>query len=364
MAETAEVIDVEAHEMLPATTPVGQVSIYRSQEPEDQLAEAQARARVLVTVVREQGLAKKFRGDREHVQVEGWTFLASQFGLVPDIEWTKELPDGWEARAALRRLSDGQVITHAESECRRSESNWKDRDSYAIRSMASTRAVSKVCRIALSSVMVMAGFSATPAEEMDSVGGGERGGGATTASDPHCPACMAINGEIVGLYQNDNKPFWRCKNKQCAGTTEKNGRKFVWAGWHETWEASRDEWFENNPQHAGPQSKDVSGRNKSRWKYIMGELLSVGGVEGDRAKQVAKVALITAIGEGDVDLADALGVPVEPGSGVADLDDAQLVTVAANLTAAEADSVVAHALTFLDPGPDGQEGVEDAERPF
>lgn len=175
MAETTEIIDVEeVEEVLPATVPqVGQVSIYRSQDPEKQLAEARARAAVLVDVVKEQGLAQSFGGGRKpHVQVEGWTFLASQFGLIPDIEWTRELEDGWEARAQLIRLADGAVISHAEGECRRSEEKggkhrWKSANSYEIRSMAQTRATSKVCRNALSSIMVLAGFSATPAEEMD-----------------------------------------------------------------------------------------------------------------------------------------------------------------------------------------------------
>lgn len=81
----------------PEIVPIGQVSIYQSTDAMEQLAEARERAKVLVEVVNEQGLAKRFGSNpKPHVFVEGWQFLASQFGLIPEIEWTKELEDGWE----------------------------------------------------------------------------------------------------------------------------------------------------------------------------------------------------------------------------------------------------------------------------
>lgn len=345
-----EIIDVESREL----APVGQVSIYRSSDPAEQLAEARERARVLVEVVREQGLAKKLGGQKEHVQVEAWQFLGSQFGLIADIEWTKELEDGWEARAALIRLADGAVLTHADAECRRAESNWKNRDSYAIRSMAQTRAVSKVFRNALSSVMVMAGFSGTPAEEMDH---GQQA--PATVDDPHCPACKAINGELVGVYQNKKSPWWKCRNKpgECAGTTEKNGKKFSWSGWHEDWQASVDQWFADNPQHAGPQVKAVSGRG-NRWGYVLRELLEVAGLEGDDAKQIAKAGLVAAVHEGQVDVEAALGrAPDEK-----DPSDSELAAITKNLSAAEADCVVAQALGYVEKST--YEADPAAEAPF
>ncbi|MCH8195956.1 MAG: S1 RNA-binding domain-containing protein, partial [Chloroflexi bacterium] len=223
-----------------------------------QLEEAMARAAILVKVVTDQGLAKNLGGDRPHVSVEGWTFLASQFGLIPDVDWTKPLSNGWEARVALRRLSDGAAISHAEAECRTAESNWKDADSYAIRSMATTRAVSKVCRIALSSVMVMAGFAATPSEEMSGSGFSASGSPVSkpaSPDDPHCPACLAVNGEMVGVSKHDSKPFWRCSNKadKCAGKREYKGKDYSWSGWHNSFENSATEWLNDNG-HAGPRT--------------------------------------------------------------------------------------------------------------
>ena len=46
------------------------------------------------------------------------------------------------------------------------EENWQDRDDYALRSMAQTRATSKALRQPLGFVITLAGFDPTPAEEM------------------------------------------------------------------------------------------------------------------------------------------------------------------------------------------------------
>jgi hypothetical protein len=46
------------------------------------------------------------------------------------------------------------------------ERNWSHRDDYALRSMAQTRAVAKALRLCLGWIMSLAGYEATPAEEM------------------------------------------------------------------------------------------------------------------------------------------------------------------------------------------------------
>jgi hypothetical protein len=118
----------------------------------------------LADVVRKQKLVTMIHG-REHVRVEGWTLLGSMLGVFPVVEWTRQLPDGWEARVEAK-TRDGAVVGAAEAECLRTESTWKSRDDYALRSMAQTRAVSKALRGPLGFVMQLAGFEATPAEEM------------------------------------------------------------------------------------------------------------------------------------------------------------------------------------------------------
>ena len=376
ITDTGDVVDVEDLATTAAVVvqqqPVGQVSIYQSTDPADQLAEAQQRAAILVQVVQDQGLARVFgNSTKPHVYVEGWQFLASQFGLIPDIEWSKELTDdkghpvGWEARAVLRRLSDGAEIAHAEGECRWDEGNWRNRPSYAVRSMAQTRAVSKVCRVALSSVMVMAGFSATPAEEMDGVTkssgrvrGSTRGTGGSappptqssvprsdpkTTDDPHCPACLDNLGILVGVTgPHDKRPFWRCTAKptDCGGHRTYNGKDYSWSGWHDTWENSvRD--FRHQPIIDEPRTAVFgdSGDRENQSSYIVSEIEKMLGLESKvDAEARVKPALVLAIEEGNVDAEAAIGgPPADP------ITDEELRVVITNMTLTEAEMVIAAA---------------------
>jgi hypothetical protein len=134
--------------------------------PAERLQLAVRIADLLAPVIERRRLYVEISG-RRHVLCEGWTTLAALVGVTPYVVWSRELPDGagWEARAEVRRL-DGMPIAAAEAECRRDESNWAHRDDYALRSMAQTRAVAKALRLCLGWIMSLAGYEATPAEEM------------------------------------------------------------------------------------------------------------------------------------------------------------------------------------------------------
>ena len=88
-------------------------------------------------------------------------------GVFPIVVWTRKMsdPEGWEARVEARTLA-GAVVGAAEAECLRSEKRWGAADDYAVRSMAQTRATSKALRGPLGFIVHLAGFSATPADEM------------------------------------------------------------------------------------------------------------------------------------------------------------------------------------------------------
>jgi hypothetical protein len=92
-------------------------------------------------------------------------------GVFPETEWTRQIEGGWEARVVAKTLN-GQVVGAAEAMCTHSENTWRNRDEYALRSMAQTRAVSKALRLPLGFVMQLAGYEATPAEEMPTDDGG------------------------------------------------------------------------------------------------------------------------------------------------------------------------------------------------
>jgi hypothetical protein len=148
---------------------IAPATLFGTDDPSAILTRQTDLARTLAEVVRKQNLIVKI-GQGEHVRVEGWTFLGSLLGVFPVVEWTREVVRdeqivGWEARVEARTRS-GEVVGAGEAECLRSENTWKNRDDYALRSMAQTRAVSKALRMPLGFVMQLAGFNPTPAEEM------------------------------------------------------------------------------------------------------------------------------------------------------------------------------------------------------
>ena len=139
-------------------------------DPKKEVDRARQMAQVLQDVVRQAGLSKKFGGQKEHLFFEAWQTIGRFFNCVAGTEWSKPIMHGdkiigWEAKAVVRNHS-GVVVAAAESMCALDEQNWKGKPQYAIRSMAQTRASSKALRQAFAWVAVLAGYSATPAEEM------------------------------------------------------------------------------------------------------------------------------------------------------------------------------------------------------
>jgi hypothetical protein len=125
--------------------------------------------------------AQKIQG-RGYVRVEGWMAIATAHGCVASIREVRHEPDGIAAVAELRRIEDGLVICSAEGFVGDDESTWNKRPMYARRAMASTRAISRVCRSAFAHVVVLmdAGLSTTPAEEIEE----EHAGPGTVITQP------------------------------------------------------------------------------------------------------------------------------------------------------------------------------------
>jgi hypothetical protein len=124
-------------------------------------------AKALADVLETQKLYTTISG-RNHVRVEGWTLCGSMLGVFPVCMWTRPVEQGWEARVEARTMN-GNIVGAAEAQCTAKESKWKGRDDFAIRSMAQTRATSKAMRLPLGFIIQLAGYEATPAEEMDGV---------------------------------------------------------------------------------------------------------------------------------------------------------------------------------------------------
>ncbi len=162
MSEQELIIEAEAVGVEIEPVPSG--NLFRTEDPVEIIGKATALAEALSKVLKDQKLTSNISG-KEHVRVEGWTLLGTMLGVFPVVEWTRPIAGGWEARVEARTLA-GQVVGAAEAQCDREERTWKSRDDYALRSMAQTRAVSKALRGPLGFVVTLAGFEATPAEEM------------------------------------------------------------------------------------------------------------------------------------------------------------------------------------------------------
>jgi len=119
---------------------------------------------------------------KKYIQSPGWAMMANAFGFVVSGGEVRKEGDGFVAKAYLKRVDNGVVVAEAEGFCDRTEPRWKTAAEYAIRSMAQTRAASKVCKMALASCVPLMGvknLSVTPAEEVPE--GGFASNYATTA---------------------------------------------------------------------------------------------------------------------------------------------------------------------------------------
>ena len=122
---------------------------------------------------------------RKYVKVEGWQSIAAAYGCVASSTDVEKVDGGVRAIGRLHRVSDGALVASAEGFVGEDETTWyggegiaygkpkmlPKRPDYAIRAMAQTRAISRVCRSAFAFVVVLidGDMSTTPAEEMAGV---------------------------------------------------------------------------------------------------------------------------------------------------------------------------------------------------
>ncbi len=138
--------------------------------PGARLEQAKQVSNLLAPVIKERNLTANIQGN-EYVLFEGWTLLGSMLGVFPSTENLREITSedgrvvGFEAKVVAKTLG-GQVVGTAVARCTRSERAWANRDEFALSSMAQTRAGAKALRMPLGFVMQLAGYSATPADEM------------------------------------------------------------------------------------------------------------------------------------------------------------------------------------------------------
>lgn len=146
------------------------VTLFGTDDPDAIVEAATRRAKALARVIDDRHLYAEIQ-NRKHVLIEGWTLLGSMSGVFPHCVWSRPLDDGsgWEARVEAQTLS-GAVVGSAEASCSRDEPRWRTQPDYALRSMAQTRATGKALRLPLGFIISLAGYDATPQEEMSDIG--------------------------------------------------------------------------------------------------------------------------------------------------------------------------------------------------
>lgn len=160
-------------------------------DPEVALASAQKAARALLKVVSQK--RPIVINGRRYLTFEDWQTIGRFYGVTVGVASTTRGEDGYEARAVVYNGA-ATVISAAEGICTRSERKWQDRDEYALKSMAQTRACAKALRNVLAWVAVLAGFEGTPVEEMDGVANAARPQRESSGQGKgKCPHCLTTN---------------------------------------------------------------------------------------------------------------------------------------------------------------------------
>lgn len=174
--------------MTTTLTPIeGGLSVIGS--PQQILKQHQEVANLLMDFVLKQNLFQQI-GKNRHIYIEAWQFCGHFYGITAKERQTDPYVDeltgaaGFKSTADIVLINKDQVISSASALCLNNEDNWNVRPKYEwkngdrqqigevrvpsqqLASMAQTRAMSKALSNVLRFVVVLAGFSTTPAEEM------------------------------------------------------------------------------------------------------------------------------------------------------------------------------------------------------
>jgi hypothetical protein len=213
------IVDTPSSELVPLEpeqTMAGPVTLFGTTDPRLALERMSDLATVLVDVVKDRKLSARING-KDFLTAEAWTTLGGMVGIVPVVTWTRpnESGDGYVARVEARTL-DGRVVGAAECECSRVEKRWKDRDPFALRSMASTRAVSRALRAPLGMIVVLAGYEPASSDEMPVVDV-ETAGPIPAERQPTDEQKRELTELVAQLQELDPDTDWKQRCRELAG---------------------------------------------------------------------------------------------------------------------------------------------------
>lgn len=128
-------------------------------------------AKTLKNYIVSQKLYSEIKG-RNYAMVEGWQFAGFLSGMNAMVEEPKDMSTDSEVKwfcATKIYDREGKVVGIGFALCSSKEPSKKGFDEYAILSMAQTRSIGKAYRNKIGWIMKLAGYEATPKEEMDQV---------------------------------------------------------------------------------------------------------------------------------------------------------------------------------------------------
>ena len=114
---------------------------------------------------------------KNYVNVEGWQIAGAFTGVFPIVEKVENLSQGnyykYRAEVTLRD-HENNIVGSGMALCTNKEPGKSQFEEYAVASMAQTRAVGKAFRMKIGWLLKIAGYEATPVEEMDAIIARER----------------------------------------------------------------------------------------------------------------------------------------------------------------------------------------------
>lgn len=224
---------------LPVVRPEEGRELSISRAPTVVLEEARKAASALKEVISNKAKKVMFNGE-QYIEAEDWQTIGKFYNVAAKIEWTKYVEfgsaKGWEARAVVIHIPTGNEVSAAEAMCLTDEKNWGYKPLNQLRSMAQTRATSKALSTVLKWVVVMAGYRATPAEEMDDMDESRATSPRPSPSSPPAEETMPFEAaalvtgirDMLGKLNGNDPELMENHLKQLTLWTDKESKQEKW----------------------------------------------------------------------------------------------------------------------------------------
>ena len=140
--------------------------------PNQQIEFGRQCAKALVDIINSKPKKVIIKGE-QYLEYEDWQTIARFFNTTVGTESTNMILkngkfSGYQATAVVYNQA-GIKIGGAEASCFVEEMNWGNKPEFQLKSMAQTRACAKALRNIFGWVVVLAGYKATPSEEMTDI---------------------------------------------------------------------------------------------------------------------------------------------------------------------------------------------------